>query len=565
MLVPSWPVDSIIDDYVEVIDISSRLTIAGLFREAIDETGAAFSCLFSGLHASSIQHLPSFCEKFPLSLKPPRRLSRGEQKEGDRDVAEARRLIQEGGFDEASSLLRPWNESNSIVKGLHEADSLLLFSKNLYDFAFTQACREIFFFPEDEKAKVLLEMIFRHMAEISTPLHQIMSQKTGIQLAAIRAHALLHDSYFEYADIVARTILFHSPGEKVSQNIVTGLERWHPCRCYHVREYLREYPDDGEVMHEEIRTCGNCRKGYGIFLLKEAKIEGAKPVVTVRGRILEESAPSGAHLGAIPLLIDSEEAPVSRMIEECVPLVSPTAHTFWHWFIEQLPRLLIAEKSGYTGKYLVPSGRPFVIESLTMLNIPEERLIFFENNSSLSVQRLFLVETPSKPDFHFVPEVYTELRDRLLKNVAPRGKRRRTYVTRSGTRGVMREEDLLRMIEPFEFEVHDFENISFQRQVEIAASSEVFMGPHGAAFAHTLLLPPGAHVVELFSPNYVNTGMAPLHGILGNSYHMIVASNQARHYKYGDQIVPPLDVIALVLDNVIKAISSSRKDVSATT
>ncbi len=61
--------------------------------------------------------------------------------------------------------------------------------------------------------------------------------------------------------------------------------------------------------------------------------------------------------------------------------------------------------------------------------------------------------------------------------------------------------DKIRALPNVELQVVDFETISFGQQVSIAANTDVLIGVHGNGLSHTLFLPDGATLIELFPEN----------------------------------------------------------------
>lgn len=58
------------------------------------------------------------------------------------------------------------------------------------------------------------------------------------------------------------------------------------------------------------------------------------------------------------------------------------AEGFYHWMIEWLTRVLVAESAGFRGVYLVPAQRSFVLQSLEPLGIPESRIQLYSRKNA---------------------------------------------------------------------------------------------------------------------------------------------------------------------------------------
>jgi len=77
---------------------------------------------------------------------------------------------------------------------------------------------------------------------------------------------------------------------------------------------------------------------------------------------------------------------------------------------------------------------------------------------------------------------------------------RNTYISRefADNRQVSNFQEVKRLLSQFGFEFYCFENISFERQVELMASSDIVVAPHGAGLVNTIFADENTTIVELF-------------------------------------------------------------------
>jgi capsular polysaccharide biosynthesis protein len=78
-----------------------------------------------------------------------------------------------------------------------------------------------------------------------------------------------------------------------------------------------------------------------------------------------------------------------------------------------------------------------------------------------------------------------------------------TRGSRSGSRIVTNEDEVVRMLEPFGFEVIDPGAMPVAEQIRTFAGADAIVAPHGAALANLAFASAGAAVIELFAPDYV--------------------------------------------------------------
>jgi capsular polysaccharide biosynthesis protein len=159
-------------------------------------------------------------------------------------------------------------------------------------------------------------------------------------------------------------------------------------------------------------------------------------------------------------------------------------------------------------------------QSLEILGIPRERVIEFDGHH-WQVERLYYV----CPGLCGNP---TSLPAQWLRNrFAPNGTgSRRLYVSRNDAkkRRVVNEADLLDALLPLGFEVVTLAGMSFAEQVRLFSEAKVVVGPHGAGFTNMVFAAPGAVVVELFSPTYINGCYWALANASGHRYGFSVGS-----------------------------------------
>lgn len=179
---------------------------------------------------------------------------------------------------------------------------------------------------------------------------------------------------------------------------------------------------------------------------------------------------------------------------------------YYHFMLDVLPRLEILRKAGFEpAKYLVNRTTSFQREMLDRLGITEQRTLDSSSSRHIRAEELVVA---SLPDSHLrtPPWVVPWLREQLLPgDTAP--PYRRIYVgrgNRKNTRRIENEHEVLAALEPYGFTSIDPGSMSVADQVRCFAEAELVVGAHGAGLTNLTFCPPGAAVVELFPPDYVN-------------------------------------------------------------
>ncbi|MCC6952944.1 MAG: glycosyltransferase family 61 protein [Deltaproteobacteria bacterium] len=207
---------------------------------------------------------------------------------------------------------------------------------------------------------------------------------------------------------------------------------------------------------------------------------------------------------------------------------------FWHWMLEYLPRILIAEIAGFQGSFVIRNDAPpFVKESLALLEIAPDRIVERGDEPWL-VESAFIPEVITgtkghgRQDISLFPELLLELRSLLLAGAGlptePIGVSRTFVSRRHATRGrkITNELELEKLCARYGFETVIFDELTLREQLEVASSSAVLLGPHGAGMLHALFMPEKSSIIELCSPNFVPDTNAAIHAVL-HQRHLVVA------------------------------------------
>lgn len=194
----------------------------------------------------------------------------------------------------------------------------------------------------------------------------------------------------------------------------------------------------------------------------------------------------------------------SVRVGELVVLTSRCHNNFWHWMMDSLPKVLIAENSGFRGEYLIPPVEvaPWASESLSLVGISKERLLHLSGRS-LAVDRLHLPTYFCGYNAHLNRDFARAYRTWVLErlSVSPRGGGRRILIGRpdsASARRVLNQSELAISLGSEGFEQIYFERLSLREQMRIASEASVLVGGHGSGLAHLLYMPENALVLELF-------------------------------------------------------------------
>jgi capsular polysaccharide biosynthesis protein len=180
--------------------------------------------------------------------------------------------------------------------------------------------------------------------------------------------------------------------------------------------------------------------------------------------------------------------------------------SYFHYLTDVLPRLaLLEELEADVDLIYLPASLSFQRQLLELLGIPSERIIDADRVRHLQAATLVVPGLPDV-DLKIPPWVVAFLRDRLLPSASAPVPGRRLYITRGSRRGsrtVTNEVEILEALEPCGIAVIDPGAMPVAEQIRAFSEAELIIAPHGAALTNLAFASPGASVVELLAPDYV--------------------------------------------------------------
>jgi capsular polysaccharide biosynthesis protein len=247
-----------------------------------------------------------------------------------------------------------------------------------------------------------------------------------------------------------------------------------------------------------------------------------------------------------------------QFIAECGPkrpgsylwLWNLRAYNIWHWIMEALPKVIMAEEGGFDGYYIIPevadhSG--YISESLELIGITPKRIKSYDGRP-WRVERLYLPETMNgNRQIAKFPKIISTLRQRLIDACSQLSYSfDRIYIARANpnlSRRIKNELQMMDVLFKYGFHRIVMENYSLKEQISIAARANCLVAPHGAGMVHCLFMKPQSLVIELFPTTYINPCMLPIIDYLKHRYFMIPSShlNVDRNDNY-EALIYPVEV-----------------------
>jgi|GEM_PF-3598036 len=250
---------------------------------------------------------------------------------------------------------------------------------------------------------------------------------------------------------------------------------------------------------------------YGLFAVPHGIVFSAPGVFLVRnlGFVKEQNYGNDndkdliKHLCTISTLGGGPNSRVA--VPHVLSLVAACSYCFWHWMLDSLPKVILAESMGYTGSYLIPPElmTPWARESLRILGIESARVI--EHTSNIVESEILYVPTYFS-GFHAFKNLPLLKRFRTVVRETLGGEHRqehprRLFVPRKATaqaRRIVNIEEVQALLSRFNFETIYFEDLPLREQLRLACQGAAIVSPHGSGMTHSLFMQESSLVIELF-------------------------------------------------------------------
>lgn len=208
----------------------------------------------------------------------------------------------------------------------------------------------------------------------------------------------------------------------------------------------------------------------------------------------------------------------------CLLLDSRYGREFYHFNATVLGRLArflaFDQRLADIDYFLLPEASGFVTAWADILRIPIEKRVHLGEHVLVNAETLLV---PSAPE-EFDRTTIGFINNTLLPSAATAQKK--LFISRSRSpngRQILNEAELVEaVLQPRGFEIVHLENLSLQQQAETLAASRVIVAAHGAGLTNLMFCSPGACVLELFSPRWVEFCFARLASLVGmrSFYHV---------------------------------------------
>lgn len=337
------------------------------------------------------------------------------------------------------------------------------------------------------------------------------------------------------------------------------------------RQYAEQYPSSTKTEYVSEISHYTDLKPVSITTIRDVGIAGRdNALVTPDGRILRESTADDNTTDALKSLwlVHPQDIVFEKKTGAFVSLTGVWAEGFYHWLTEWLPKVILAQKIGFTGTYVVPRGVTFCIESLKLLGVEADKILEAPQNAWIA-EELIVPEAIPGQCLREYPALAQELRTRLIDGARAASSlekvseySERIYIARRNPdrpRKVVNEKELELLLIKYGVSIVDAANLSLADQITIASRANLLVGASGAGIMHSFFMKGASTVIELFSPIYINPVAPSSADLLGHRYFMVPAYLNSPQYEYGGDIFAYMDIIELTLKRELGMLAAKIK------
>jgi len=193
---------------------------------------------------------------------------------------------------------------------------------------------------------------------------------------------------------------------------------------------------------------------------------------------------------------------------------------------------------------------------LHILGIDKEKIIYANKETLIYAEELICPSLPGESG-NIPMWVVNFLRKHYLVQNIHRNKK--IYISRKkaiNNRRILNETDVVDSLYKFGFETYTLEDLPFRDQVNLFASAEVVIAPHGAGLSNLVFSSSQVKVLEIFSPKYVNPCYYNLCNAIGIQYYYLIGEGKSPKpykdpHKVSDNIIVDINQLMSAVNRLL--------------
>jgi hypothetical protein len=246
------------------------------------------------------------------------------------------------------------------------------------------------------------------------------------------------------------------------------------------------------------------------------------------------------------------------------------SHNYFHWMYDLLPKLELLEQAGYPLSsidvfWVNRCQYPFQRQLLNRMGIADSQIVDSFTLHSVAETLLVPVASPSFAAGRIAEQTCHYLRQKLLTPAQlhpPQSPSQRIYISRklANYRKVANEAEFWPSLQRLGFTEVCLEHYSVEQQIDLFASAEAIVAPHGAGLSNIVFAQPGSKLIEIFAKDEVLDYYWLISHYVGVDYHYVLAGSTeasvqpvvagdgriTRLATLADLVVPAAELLALL-------------------
>lgn len=184
-------------------------------------------------------------------------------------------------------------------------------------------------------------------------------------------------------------------------------------------------------------------------------------------------------------------------IEKGIWICNLWSGNYYHWFMDCIPRLLMAESHLEDHVIVLPErfqSYSFIKESLDFLG---KKAIYVQPNVNYKVSKLLLPSEIGTIGQYRI-ELLEKLKEKFVKDTDTIVGKRRIFIMRrpAKARNIINKDAMFEILNEFKYEIHYFEDYNLLKQIDIIKETKILVGIHGAGLTNMVFMPKGGTVLE---------------------------------------------------------------------
>ena len=252
-----------------------------------------------------------------------------------------------------------------------------------------------------------------------------------------------------------------------------------------------------------------------------------------------------------PLLRPAGKLPGAHMV-----LASRMWANYYHWVSECLTRLCVAAELPEVPIILPRGLPPGHVESLELLGVGRERMVFL-GEGCYEVEQLLFPSFPGVTQERIADWAFRDLRRRFCGDAPRRAGGKRIYIGRGDAshRRITNEDEVLRALGREGFVMFEGHRASIAEARNLFADAEIIVGVHGAGMTNVLFAPAGTPVIEILDPRHVVDCYCALSTGLDQEYWYLFAENDS--VARGMPVRKGYDDLEIPVDDLLRTLNAA--------